>query len=148
MVDEIAAIRTVFRSEMGKYSLIVLIAINLINVLALNDSKKHVYDVNNAEELYKNFIIKHNRTFQYDWEYKNRLNNFRSTLMKINEFNVRNGPRGSIVGPDRFADYSAESYTKMKQLNKPKVDPDLELMEKIKNTYQNPVVKSLFKVLY
>lgn len=89
--------------------LVLLLAVYIISNVASAASVPHYekiyYDLNDADNLYKEYLIKHNKHYNPE-EYKKRFEIFKETLRYVNE-NNKIYPQ-TVFGPTVFSDLTAE----------------------------------------
>lgn len=135
-------------TRMGKKSVIatVLCLINVILQLNGQDFQSPViFKLDDAPILFKQFVVKYNKTYGSEMEYQERYNNFVRTLRKIN---VKNSHPSSVkVGPNEYADLTPQEWNNhLKDLvtktnpARPR-DPELELARHFQS---HPNLKFMF----
>ena len=74
-------------------------------------SRKRFYDLENAEELFKGFVLQFGRKYSSKQEHTTRFQIFQKTLKKINTRNEKT--KGVLHGITRFADKTPEEWERI-----------------------------------
>lgn len=91
-------------------SIIVVLSATLLST-AMAENKRVLYDLDQAHNLFEDFITKHNREYTDDKDRQVHFDNFKQNLKKINDLNKGDG---AVYGINKFADLSPEEMKQRK----------------------------------
>ncbi|KAI8427489.1 hypothetical protein MSG28_002021 [Choristoneura fumiferana] len=89
------------------------------NALVLLTADKVYYDLADAKSHFADFILKYNKVYDTEEDYNQRLEIFRSNLLRINELNVLHE---ATFGINKFADLTREEFEKTRLAGFPPVE--------------------------
>lgn len=91
---------------MNKFIFVALITVASVACLEEASTKKEVYDLNNAKELYENYIKKYNKQYKDEDDKAVHFEAFKESLKRINEVNT--GDYSHTAGLNDRSDYTDE----------------------------------------